>query len=121
MACASADPGSAFLNTSALADQPSAAVASLMPGTYLAHAGSSHCRKMTCLPFGGALGSASLTWIAVGGCVGGTATVAFAGAPATAPAPDDDVSPLLPQAATTSDTATKDTTNQPDERTTIAS
>jgi hypothetical protein len=55
----------------------------------------------------------------VGGRVGGAATVAFSDVPAAAPVPDDAVSPLLPQAVTTSATATKDNTNQPDDRTTI--
>jgi hypothetical protein len=39
--------------------------------------------------------------------------------PAPPPAPEDAFSPLLPQAVTTSATATKDNTNQPDDRTII--
>src|SRR5213078_4205383 len=39
--------------------------------------GSSHCKKMTFLPFGGVLLSACVTWMVLGGVVGGGDTTAF--------------------------------------------
>src|SRR5437763_2770518 len=90
-----------------------------MPGTYRAHAGSSHCRKMIFLPFGGALGSAWSTWMLVGGRVGGAGTVAFADAPGDAADGDGELLSLLPHAVAPSDSATNGSTNQPDDLTII--